>query len=448
MSPATFPQPAGEKTAGMTQFAAGAVQLMAGAPFTTITVQPTAGVPLRDPAFVPLPSTCDDDICTPHVIAQSQGRVPSPKVAGTCHPGRNGLAAVKNKGSKGKDKENDLGTKSKKHSRNIIDLDDDDLLKAKRGCPQGAGNYSTSDTNTLLDCVEEELPLGQRGWLAVTTKFNKWASKNSHPEWKVSSLETKFKQVRLAINVIFASYSIPQLVKMLKPTGTGVCPPKISRAHEIDELINERAGTRNLDDSKYDEAVNKSDGSTDEELPSRLTAIAHSQHMEAPPPVHCNTQGAAATELMSRLSNALDPEAQKACDDEWANRAFATTQYLTLSQQLRDAQATNDKLHGQLFDLRNQLYEAHRDRDCLEMRLEMLKMSQSGGSKVQGVYHHLPKEKRQCYKWFADGGRSLTWLMDDEDDDDFGKPADGFYGNTEDHTKTDSTRYEHTPEVE
>ena len=302
--------------------------------------------------------------------------------------------------------------------------------------------------NTLLDCVEEELPLGQRGWLAVTTKFNKWASKNSHPEWKVSSLETKFKQVRLAINVIFASYSIPQLVKMLKPTGTGVCPPKISRAHEIDELINERAGTRNLDDSKYDEAVNKSDGSTDEELPSRLTAIARSQHMEAPPPVHCNTQGAAATELMSRLSNALNPEAQKARDDEWANRAFATTQYLTLSQQLRDAQATNDKLHGQLFDLRNQLYEAHRDRDCLEMRLEMLKMSQSGGSKVQGVYHHLPKEKHQCYKWFADGGRSLTWLMDDEDDDDFGKPADGFYGNMEDHTKTDSTHYEHTPEVE
>lgn len=73
MSPATFPQPAGEKTAGTTQFAAGAVQLMVGAPFTTITVQPTAGVPLRDPAFVPLPSTCDDDICTPHVIAQSQG---------------------------------------------------------------------------------------------------------------------------------------------------------------------------------------------------------------------------------------------------------------------------------------------------------------------------------------------------------------------------------------
>ncbi|KAI5991705.1 hypothetical protein F5J12DRAFT_727258, partial [Pisolithus orientalis] len=87
----------------------------------------------------------------------------------------------------------------------------------------GAGNYTMSDMNMLLDCIEEELPLGQQGWQVVATKFNKWASKNGYPDCKVSSLETKYKQ----------------LVKTPKPTSTGVCPPEILWAHHIDDLFNE-----------------------------------------------------------------------------------------------------------------------------------------------------------------------------------------------------------------
>ncbi|KAF8833315.1 hypothetical protein BDN67DRAFT_889164, partial [Paxillus ammoniavirescens] len=105
------------------------------------------------------------------------------------------------------------------------------------GRPQGANNYTAGDMTTLLDCVEDELPLGQRGWQAVTVRFNQWAAKSGHPERKLTSLETKFKQ----------------LVKTTKPTGDGECPEEVMHAHHIDNLINERAGTRDLDDSDFDD---------------------------------------------------------------------------------------------------------------------------------------------------------------------------------------------------
>ena len=83
----------------------------------------------------------------------------------------------------------------KKQSHTIEVDDNDDLSKVKRGRPQGANNYSIKDTNILLDLVEDELPLGQRGWTAVMTKYNKWATECGRPIRKQLSLETKFKQV-------------------------------------------------------------------------------------------------------------------------------------------------------------------------------------------------------------------------------------------------------------
>ncbi|KAI6140192.1 hypothetical protein BKA82DRAFT_11198 [Pisolithus tinctorius] len=293
-----------------------------------------------EPALIPLPPSLDKDLLVPHVIAEAQGQVPFPKVVGACCPG----ATTKNKGSKSGDKENKQSMKSKKHICDITDLDDDnELPKAKQGHPQGAGNYTMSDMNMLLDCVEKELPL----------------------DHKVSSLETKYKQ----------------LVKTPKPTGT--------------------VGTCNLNDS------------------------------------------AAAAEPMNRLLNAFNPEVQRAHDEDCANCMLATTQYFALTQQLHDAQATNDKLHGQLFDLCNQLYEVQPECDHLEMKIEMLQMSQPGGtSNFAGMYHNMLKKKYQCYKWFADGGKSLTWLMDDEDDEDFGKGCEG------DHAKMDAAHTSSTPEVQ
>jgi hypothetical protein len=66
----------------------------------------------------------------------------------------------------------------------------------KRGRPHGAGNYSSDDIKVLLDFVEEEIPLGQRGWKAIHQRFSKWAQRHRRPQRTVKSLDTKFKQVR------------------------------------------------------------------------------------------------------------------------------------------------------------------------------------------------------------------------------------------------------------
>jgi hypothetical protein len=142
------------------------------------------------------------------------------------------------KASKGKGKENDIigvDNRSKKRSREVGE--DDEEPRNKRGRPHGSNNYSNADIKVLLDFIEEELPLGQRGWQAVHTKFTEWAKEGQRPDRKLTSLETKFKQ----------------LVKTPKPTGDGVCPPDVTRAHHIDQLINERAGTCDLNDTDFDD---------------------------------------------------------------------------------------------------------------------------------------------------------------------------------------------------
>ncbi|KAI0308717.1 hypothetical protein OF83DRAFT_1024150, partial [Amylostereum chailletii] len=93
------------------------------------------------------------------------------------------------------------------------------------GRPQGSGNYKTVDSHLLLHCVEAELPLGNRGWQCVTKAFNRKAHELGRPPRTLKSLETKYKQ----------------WTRKKKPTGRGVCPPEISRAHEIEEMIGNKA---------------------------------------------------------------------------------------------------------------------------------------------------------------------------------------------------------------
>jgi len=56
------------------------------------------------------------------------------------------------------------------------------------------------------------------------------------------------------------------------------------------------------------------------------------------------------TELVGKIVQALDPEAQHICDEEHANCSFQNTQVFTLSANLRDAQARIETLHSELND--------------------------------------------------------------------------------------------------
>ncbi|KAI6009628.1 hypothetical protein F5J12DRAFT_782128 [Pisolithus orientalis] len=111
-------------------------------------------LPAIDPALMPLPSGRDDDLIIPSLIAQSQGRAASPKIAGSCCPAKGGSSVNKSRASKGKEKGSIGMPRSKKWQQDVIDLDDEEEMKVKCGQPQGAGNYSIGDMNALLEYVE------------------------------------------------------------------------------------------------------------------------------------------------------------------------------------------------------------------------------------------------------------------------------------------------------
>lgn len=120
------------------------------------------------------------------VIAKAHGYATTSKTAGARH---------KVHSTKAKGKEN-LGVRPTKRAHDIMGDDNNGNVRVKRGHPSGSNNYTTADTKALLDFVEKELPLGQQGWQAIHAKFSEWAIEHGRPDRKLSSLETKFKQVR------------------------------------------------------------------------------------------------------------------------------------------------------------------------------------------------------------------------------------------------------------
>jgi len=135
------------------------------------------GIPI-DPALISVPDGDDSDLQDGPSIAKAHGYAPADKVAGSRQ--------------KGKQRAHDTPVSRKR--KQPADFDED-LRTTKRGRPQGAGNYSQEDLKALLDAVQEELPLSQRGWQNIHVKFVKWARKRGRPERACKSLETKYKQV-------------------------------------------------------------------------------------------------------------------------------------------------------------------------------------------------------------------------------------------------------------
>jgi hypothetical protein len=142
-----------------------------------------------DPALIPLPVLQDNDLSDGPTISKACGHVAAEKVAGA--------RRTKGKGKEravdvGKGKDSGAGS-SRKRKQVSDDKEDEDT--SKLGRPHGAGNYQPGDVSALLDFVEKEKPLGQRGWQAIHRRYTHWARLNHHPERTLKSLETKFKQV-------------------------------------------------------------------------------------------------------------------------------------------------------------------------------------------------------------------------------------------------------------
>ena len=64
-----------------------------------------------------------------------------------------------------------------------------------QGWTRGAANYRPREIKVLLDLVEEDLPVGAKGWNGVGARFREWAAMTEYPSRTDRSLEVKFKQV-------------------------------------------------------------------------------------------------------------------------------------------------------------------------------------------------------------------------------------------------------------
>ncbi|SJK97336.1 uncharacterized protein ARMOST_00588 [Armillaria ostoyae] len=237
-----------------------------------------------DPILIKLPENDDEDFLLPHKLV--------PTIRDDC---------PKKKPTK------DVELK-KKHSGQLVD----------------ASNYSTEDVNALLDILEEHRLLGARAWNTCANEYTVWAEDSECPVHTLKSLENKFKQ----------------LMQTPKPTGDAECPPEIERAHIIKELMNEKAGTHDLndsdivddidDDSDKEEEVIELSGDDDDvtpPLPKKPKTIKHEQgpsvKQELPAGkkkvlithhsvsdhllARAHMSHAGANDLLSSISSALDP---------------------------------------------------------------------------------------------------------------------------------------------
>ncbi|KAF6752144.1 hypothetical protein DFP72DRAFT_465184 [Ephemerocybe angulata] len=206
---------------------------------------------------VQLPADSDSDFPPPHVLAKSIAQ-PASKIAGSRRPGRAAANDVKGKGVA-------LSPEPKgKGKRKAVDaVPVPPATKKQKGRSAGAPNYSQDDIDALFDILREHLPLGGKAWNAVGVAYCAEAEADGRPARTAKSLELKYKQ----------------LAKTKKPTGDAEIPDHVLQAWEIEDAMNEKAGTRDIDDEDLvDNVIEVSDEDSDDEkeptpAPKKQTGI-------------------------------------------------------------------------------------------------------------------------------------------------------------------------------
>ncbi|KAJ7739510.1 hypothetical protein B0H16DRAFT_1465171 [Mycena metata] len=311
-----------------------------------------------NPQLLPLPNDSDRDLTEPASIARAKELVPASKK----------MKKRKREGSPPPDPH---------------DSDTDDTPAApKRGRLTGAPNYSKGDVKVVLDLVQKHLPSGSLAWQEVHRGYNRYCRANNRPKRDVKSLEQKDKG----------------FLKQKKPTGEGVCPPEIKRAHKIEAMINNAVGARDVSDA----VVISSD-----------------------PPTPPATTKTAAPELVDKLSCAFDPDALMARERERARHSEQSSQLFILSQQLRDAHAMSETLRNQLSIVQQHLHDAERSRDMAQLELKMLDREARRGRcdgyharQIELSRSRSPRPRKiRCEARYPDGG-ACTYFVTDESDSD------------------------------
>ncbi|KAJ3804734.1 hypothetical protein F5876DRAFT_70387 [Lentinula aff. lateritia] len=117
-----------------------------------------------------------------------------------------------------------------------------------------------------------------------------------------------------------------QLVKTTKPTGDAELPRNVEEALKIEELMNDKAGTRDLDDLDIDSELDKENATTRKK--SKATVKKQSSATGR------QTSVTRSRDFVDTLLAALDPVAQTARAEEQSSCALQATSMLTMSSQL------------------------------------------------------------------------------------------------------------------
>lgn len=210
-----------------------------------------------------------------------------------------------------------------------------------------------------------------------------------------------------------------QYLKLKKPTGSGVCPPEVKRAHALEARINERAGTRDVSDFDLNDSTSGESSDDDVEViddPTIHTAVAR----RAPtPPLRRSRKSA--PDLIDKLSRAFDPAAQRARDEERYHRSAENTQVFTLSQQLRDAHTSAETLRNQISILQQHLNDAERARDVALLKVDMMdrrtekadRWTRGRNSRSRSPRRRSPSPRKiRCEARYPDGGACTYWVTD------------------------------------
>ncbi|KDR69193.1 hypothetical protein GALMADRAFT_215218 [Galerina marginata CBS 339.88] len=298
-------------------------------------------------------------------------------------------------------------------------------VKKQKGRVVGAANYTADDIWGLLAILSERLPIGGKAWNNCADEYNAWAEENDRPVRTSKSLEAKFKQ----------------LVKTTKPTGDAEMPDYVQQAHEIEDAINEKAGTRDLDDDDIaDDVIEPSsdeedapaiapppkklflkkpvDGSDKGPVVRRATSDRITQsasHLSRP----SRNSG---TDFLTNISAALDPSMQTARQEERTARTFQASQMFSMSAQLRESQSLVESL-------RTRLAEADRERNAAERRADRAEvLSMISGTPAQQMppplapprWSNFPAPTRTPTRavrhdvFYSDGGRNVRWVAPDD----------------------------------
>ena len=181
--------------------------------------------------------------------------------------------------------------------------------------------------------------------------------------------------------------TFPQLVKTKKPTGDGICPPHVDRAHEINHKLQSKVACRDLEDrdtievdgnngDTSDDKMSDSDDNpedTDEDSPIHHAPTPHvrTTRVEAPLPSQepARQSSSKGANILEKISKTLDPEVQFCRDADRASSMFQTQQLILLQSQIRDLNSTILALRNQLDDSEHRHIDSTRRADRLQNQI-------------------------------------------------------------------------------